>query len=206
MRRVNTILWDVGGVLLTNGWDHNERDAVLGHFNVQRDLFEQRHAEANDPWEKDLITAEEYLRRTVFVEPRDFTPSDFLDQIKAQSKLLPNTAIGILRQLAAAEDLELGMLNNESRVLNDFRIDKFGLADLFDCFISSCYVGLRKPDPRIYEMALDLLQRDPAEVAFIDDREKNIAAAVEVGMRGIQYKDALQLATELQRIAITVTV
>ena len=78
MAEISTILWDVGGVLLTNGWDHLERSAVLQHFGLDSAPFEQRHELANDPWEKGFMTAEQYLLQTVFYEPRPFTPAAFL--------------------------------------------------------------------------------------------------------------------------------
>ncbi|AXC14594.1 hydrolase family protein [Acidisarcina polymorpha] len=204
MSQVSTILWDVGGVLLTNGWDHVQRYAVLEHFGLPREPFERIHAEVNDAWERDQITVEEYLQKTVFCEPRQFTPQDFLAEMKKQSELHPNTAIGLLRQVAASDDLAVGIMNNESRELNDFRIEKFGFYEYFDCFVSSCYVGLRKPHPEIYKLALDLLQRDPDEVLFIDDREGNIATATDLGMHGIVHKTAKQTAMEMDRLGIHV--
>ncbi|HEX3435373.1 MAG TPA: HAD family phosphatase [Pseudacidobacterium sp.] len=197
MAIISTILWDIGGVLLTNGWDHKEREAVLAQFTVDRDAFEQRHPEANDAWEKDLITVEEYLAKTVFYEPRDFTSQNFVDAMKAQSKVLDDSAIGVLRELAASDSLVLGMLNNEARELNDYRISKFNLTEYFDVFLSSCYVGLRKPDAHMFELALDVLQRDPDEVVFVDDRPGNVQAAKDVGMHGIHYQGADKLKSDL---------
>jgi putative hydrolase of the HAD superfamily len=119
---------------------------------------------------------------------------------------LPNTAFGILEQVAASDDLSVAVLNNESRVLNDFRVEKFSLSKYADCFISSCYVGLRKPHPEIYKLALDLLRRDPEEIVFIDDRSENIATAKSFGMHGIVHQTAAQTAAELGQIGIAVTV
>ena len=115
MVEISTILWDVGGVLLTNGWDHSERAAVLRQFDLDSAAFEQRHELATDPWEKGLMTAEQYLLQTVFYEPRPFTPAAFLRAMKERSVLLPNGAMRILRELAESEEVELAMLNNEAR-------------------------------------------------------------------------------------------
>jgi putative hydrolase of the HAD superfamily len=202
MAEISTILWDVGGVLLTNGWDHLERAAVLKEFQVDSDSFEQHHELANDPWEKGLITAEEYLLRTVFYEPRPFTPADFLRAMKERSVLLPHTAMRILQELAASEEIELVMLNNEARELNDYRIERFELGRYFDSFFSSCYVGLRKPDPKIFDLALDVLQRDPEEVAFIDDRQGNCDAAETLGIHAIRYIDEAQCVQALERLGL----
>ena len=150
MAEISTILWDVGGVLLSNGWDHLERASVLQQFALDAASFEQRHEIVNDPWEKGFMTAEQYLLQTVFYEPRPFTPAAFLEAIKERSVLLPHGAMRILQELAASEEVELAMLNNEARELNDYRIERFELGRYFDVFFSSCYLGLRKPDPKIF--------------------------------------------------------
>jgi putative hydrolase of the HAD superfamily len=204
MSQISTVLWDIGGVLLTNGWDHLQRYRVLEHFGLPREPFEQIHAQLNDAWEKDHISVDEYLQKTVFYESRAFTPDDFLEQMHAQSWVIENTALGILEQVAASPDLVVAALSNESRALNAYRFEKFGLYQYFDCFFSSCYLGLRKPHPEIYRAALDILQRDPAEVVFIDDRSENIATAKSLGMHGIVHITAQQTAQELGGLGIAV--
>jgi len=202
MAEISTVLFDVGGVLLTNGWDRTERAAVLEQFELDCVAFEQRHELANDAWEKGLMTAEQYLLQTVFYEPRPFTPAAFLQAMMERSVLLPHGAMQILQELAASEEVELAILNNESRELNDYRIERFEFGRYFDVFLSSCYLGLRKPDPKIFELALDVLQRDPEEVAFIDDRPGNCAAAETLGIHAIQYQDESQCAQALERLGL----
>jgi putative hydrolase of the HAD superfamily len=202
MAEISTVLFDVGGVLLTNGWDRNERAAVLEQFALDSVAFEQRHELANDAWEKGLMTAEQYLLQTVFYEPRPFTPAAFLQAMRERSVLLPHGAIRILQELAASEEVELAILNNEARELNDYRIERFEFGRYFDVFLSSCYLGLRKPHPKIFEVALDVLQRDPEEVAFIDDRAGNCAAAEALGIHAIQYQDESQCAQALERLGL----
>jgi putative hydrolase of the HAD superfamily len=202
MATITTILWDVGGVLLTNGWDRKGRAAVLAQFGLDRDTFEERHEMSNDAWEKGLITVEEYLRKTVFFEPRDFSPSDFLEAMKAQSQVLQDSALGILANLVASESFFIGMVNNEARELNDYRLDKFNLRNYFRVFLSSCYVGMRKPHPEIFKMALDVIQKDPDSVAFVDDRSGNVDAANSVGIHGIRYQGSEQLKSEFEKLGI----
>jgi putative hydrolase of the HAD superfamily len=202
MAEISTVLFDVGGVLLTNGWDRTERAAVLERFALDGVAFEQRHELANDAWEKGLMTAEQYLLQTVFYEPRPFTPGAFLQAMRERSVLLPHGAMRILQELAASEEVELAILNNEARELNDYRIERFEFGRYFDVFLSSCYLGLRKPDPKIFEVALDVLQRDPEEVAFIDDRAGNCAAAEALGIHSIQYQDESQCAQALERLGL----
>lgn len=202
MEAISTILWDVGGVLLTNGWDRQQRDGVLSRFGLDLAIFEHRHAEVVDAWERDEISAEQYLLHTVFFEPRSFTSAEFLQAMRDQSALLADSGIGILREISASEQYVLATVNNESRAMNEYRLAEFGLLELFDGFFSSCYLGLRKPDRKIYQVALDVLQRDPEEVAFIDDRAENVAAAAALGIHGIRYEGAEKLAQELVRLGV----
>ncbi len=205
MDGISTILWDVGGVLLTNGWDRQQREVVLTQFGLDHADFERRHAQVDQAWEKDEIGADEYLRATVFFEPRHFTPADFLDAVRAQSKVLPDSGIGILRQLSSSEEYVLATVNNESRAMNEFRLENFNLLDDFDAFFSSCYLGLRKPDQKIFQVTLDVLQRDPEEVVFIDDRAENVAAAASLGIHAIRYEGSTKLAEELARLGVSLT-
>lgn len=203
MATITTILWDVGGVLLTNGWDHQGRAAVLAQFGLDRDAFEQRHEQPNDAWEKGLITVEEYLDKTVFYQPRRFASADFFTAMKAQSQVLKDSALGILGGLAESQSLTLGMLNNEARELNDYRIQQFQLRDYFDLFFSSCYIALRKPGSQIFRLALNVLQTDAASVVFVDDRPENVEGANSVGIHGIRYQGSEHLRAEFEKLGIS---
>ena len=198
----DVILFDVGGVLLTNGWDHCERAAVLDHFDLDKSEFEKRHAGANDAWERDTISARAYLDETVFYEPRSFAYDDFLEAIFAQSLELPNGGLGILRELATSGRAMLGCLNNEAREPNEYRFRQFGLHQYFDVALSSCYVGLRKPKAAIYHRALDILGKPAHRILFIDDRPENAAAGAAAGMKTIWFKGADALRQELEYLTV----
>jgi putative hydrolase of the HAD superfamily len=137
----DVILFDVGGVLLTNGWDHAERAAAMAHFGLDRAPFEARHAAPNDAWERDVIPVKAYLDSTVFYESRPFSHDDFIAFMLTQSKLLPDGALGILGELAASDHYLLGALNNEARETNEYRFRKFGLRKLFRVALSSATWG-----------------------------------------------------------------
>jgi putative hydrolase of the HAD superfamily len=185
---IRAIYWDIGGVLLTNGWDHEERARVLAQFGIPREEYESRHPDANDRWEKGELSDEEFLKETVFFKERNFTPADFIRAVRAQSKWLPGGARNVITALRQRNSVKMAMLNNESGSLNDFRIATFGLTEFFDAFFCSAYVGMRKPDPRMFRAGAAMLHFEPEECAFVDDRENNCAAAAEVGMHAIQYK------------------
>jgi putative hydrolase of the HAD superfamily len=198
----DVILFDIGGVLLTNGWDHRERATVIDQFHLDKAEFEKRHPGPNDPWERDVISARQYLDETVFYEPRSFSHDDFLAAICAQSVELENGALGILRELAASGRYMLGCLNNEAREPNEYRMRTFGLREHFDVALSSCFVGLRKPRPEMYRRALDIIGLPAHRILFIDDRAENAAAAAAAGMKTIWFKGADALRRDLEYMTV----
>jgi putative hydrolase of the HAD superfamily len=198
----DVILFDVGGVLLTNGWDRCERSMVLDRFHMDRAEFEARHPEPNDAWERDAISAREYLDATVFYEPRSFTHDDFLEAIFSVSMPLPDGAFGILQELAASGKCMLGTLNNEAREPNEYRLGRFEIRKYVDVVLSSCYVGLRKPEPAMYRRALDILGRPGERVLLIDDREENVAGAEAAGMKGLKFDGAAKLRSDLESLNV----
>jgi putative hydrolase of the HAD superfamily len=199
---IRAIYWDIGGVLLTNGWDHQERARVLAQFSIPRDEYEARHPDANDRWERGQLSDEEFLKQTVFFKERSFTPAQFLQALREQSQWLPGGAKNVIAALRQNNKLKMAMLNNESGPLNGYRIEKFGLPEYFDGFFCSSYLGMRKPEPRIFRAAAALLHFRPEECAFVDDRESNCAAAAEVGMHAIQYKGEDALKDALRALSI----
>jgi putative hydrolase of the HAD superfamily len=198
----DVILFDVGGVLLTNGWDHGERAAAMEHFHLDRAAFETRHLAPYDAWERGAIPMKAYLDTTVFYEPRSFSHDEFFVYMLTQSKILPDGALGILGELAASDKCMLGALNNEARETNEYRFGKFGLRAHFKVALSSCYLGLRKPDLAIYKRALDILGRPAERILFIDDREENVAGAAVAGMKTIRFQGADALRRELASLGV----
>lgn len=193
---ITTIFWDIGGVILTNGWDTAARERAAEKFGLDRDDYGQRHAMAVTELETGQITLDEYLEQTVFCRPRDFSPESFKSFMFEQSRPIGGT-LDVLAAVAGTGRYLLGTLNNESRELNEFRLSKFGLRRMFSVYICSSYLGVMKPAPAIFRIALDIVQRDPGEVLLIDDRPLNTEGAARSGMRVIHFRDAVQLREEL---------
>lgn len=189
-------------MLLTNGWDTGERAVVLERFGLDIAEFEARHIEPYRSWEIGAIPLQSYLDATVFYQPHNFTPEEFFAAICAGSKLLPNGAMGILEEIAASDKCLVGALNNEARETNEFRFERFGLRKFFKVSLSSCYLGLRKPDAAIYRRALDILGRPAERILFIDDRAGNVAAAAAVGMKAILFEGAEALRRALNKLGV----
>lgn len=196
MSEVKALFWDVGGVLLSNGWDHEERAAAIEHFHLDEGDFERRHETANDAWEKGRISMDDYLDQTVFYCPRSFSRAEFKDVVFAQSKENRGTRV-VLDDLTASGRYLLATLNNESAELNEYRIRQFNLRRNFAAFCTSCYLGVRKPGEAIYRAALGITQRAPAECIFIDDRPANLEVPRSLGMRAIHFQDPGQLVHDL---------
>jgi putative hydrolase of the HAD superfamily len=201
MPEVRAIFWDVGGVILSNAWDHTERAAAIQHFGIEEAGFQPRHDMVVSSFERGKISLDEYLDQTVFYEERPFTREEFRDYMFSLSKPIPDV-LDFVRELAASRKYFMGTINNESRELNLYRIEKYELREIFSVFISSCFVGLRKPESGIYRLALEITQFNPEECCFIDDRALNLECAAKLGMRTIQMKTLEQLRGDLQRSGV----
>jgi putative hydrolase of the HAD superfamily len=196
MHEVTTLFWDVGGVILSNGWDREERAAAIEHFELDEEAFEERHELVNTAFEQGRMSLDVYLEQTVFYCPRTFSQEEFKSFLFAQSTENHGTR-AVLDEVTAAGRYLLATLNNESAELNAYRIRHFKLTRNFTAFFTSCYLGVRKPDAAIYRLALDITQRAPEECIFIDDRQLNLECAGRLGMRTIQFQNPQQLATDL---------
>jgi len=199
MSTIRALFWDVGGVLLTNAWDHQERDQAVERFLLSKSEFDTRHKELVPAFEEGKLTLDEYLERVIFYEPRRFSKEDFKQFLFSLSRPKPQS-LELARALHGK--YVMGTINNESRELNQYRIAQCGLTEIFDLFVSSCFVGLRKPDERIYRLALDLSQHTPDECCFIDDRPVNIEPAAKVGMKTVLMKDPQQLRRDLEMLGV----
>ncbi|WP_212005447.1 HAD family phosphatase [Chitinophaga sp. HK235] len=181
---ITTLFLDIGGVLLTNGWDRAARKLAVQTFNLDAAETEERHHLTFDTYEVGKLTLDEYLNRVVFYEDRPFTPQQFRDFMFAQSSPYPDM-ISLVKHLKEKYKLKIAIVNNEGRELNTHRIHYFGIASFVDFFVSSCFVHYRKPDADIYRIALDIAQVSPGEVAYLEDRSMFVDVANSVGINGI---------------------
>jgi putative hydrolase of the HAD superfamily len=202
---IQTIFWDVGGVLLSNAWDHTQRMSALEHFHLDEEEFHSRHEMVVESFECGKISLDEYLDRTVFYRGRPFTRDAFRDYMFSLSQPIPEI-LDFAKALADSGKYFMGTINNESRELNQHRIEKYGLRKIFRLFVSSCFVGLRKPESGIYQLAIEITQRNPAECCFIDDRAQNLESAAKLGMKTIQMQTLDQLRVELGKLGVKAVV
>jgi putative hydrolase of the HAD superfamily len=203
MDEPTTLLWDVGGVLATNGWDKHARQRAAETFGYDPQPVEARHDAAFPAFETGQRTLKEYLDETVFFVPRRFGRTDYRNFMLRQSVPHPET-LGLARSVARRKRYLMAAFNNEGRELNEFRIERFRLRDIFSLFLSSCYLGHRKPEAQAYRQVVDLLQRDPRRILFIDDRPENLAPARRLGFHTIRYRRPAQLSRAFAQAGIQV--
>ena len=203
MPEIKALFWDIGGVLLSNAWDRTQRAAALQKFKLDEIEFHDRHEMLVSSFERGKIDLAEYLDRTVFYRERPFTREEFINFIYSLSQ--PNQdALNFARKLAQSRKYLMSTINNESRDLNLYRIREFGLREIFSLFVSSCYVGLRKPEIGIYQLALEISQQSPDQTCFIDDRELNLESAAKLGMHTIRMEKATQVQEALAKLGVVV--
>jgi putative hydrolase of the HAD superfamily len=195
-RPITTLLCDVGGVMLTNGWDRQARAEAAKRFGLDAAETDERHHLTFDAYEEGKLSLNDYLDRTVFYTPRSFDKAAYRDFMLACSKPLPDM-LAYVRGIKARHGIRIVVVNNEGRELNEYRIRAFGLGCFVDAFVSSCFVGMRKPDAGIFRLALDVAQCDPAEAVYIDDRSLFVEVAATLGIRGVVHRDAATTAREL---------
>jgi len=198
---IRALFWDVGGVLLTNAWDHTQRSQALKNFQLAEEEFRDRHEMVVSSFERGKITLNEYLDRTVFYRPRPFTRETFRDYMYSLSQSLPGM-LEFAQSLGDSGIYFMATINNESRELNYYRMEKFGLRKTFRIFVSSCFVGLRKPEAGIYQLALEITQIPAQECCFIDDRALNLECASKLGMHTIEMDTLEQLRTDLEKLGV----
>jgi len=176
----------IGGVLLTNGWDHNARRRAAQTFDLDYGEMDERHHLTFDTYEEGKLSLKEYLDRVVFFEDRPFSRDEFKSFMFAQSQPYPEM-ISLIRTLKARYNLKVAAVSNEGRELTIYRIQKFDLGSFMDFFVSSCFVHYRKPDADIYRIALDIAQVSPEQVAYLEDRTMFVNIAQGLGIQGILH-------------------
>jgi len=185
---ITTLFLDVGGVLLTNGWDHLARRRAAKNFKLPWAEMEERHRLVFETHEEGKLTFEDYLGWVVFYQKRSFTRAQFRDFMFAQSKPYPKM-IDLVAQLKIQHGLKVAVVSNESREVNAYRIRKFKLNGFVDSFISSCFVHIRKPDVEIFRLALDIAQAPAQQVVYIENTPMFVQIAEGLGIRSILHTD-----------------
>ena len=198
---ITCLFLDIGGVLLTNGWDHQARKRAATNFKLELAEMEDRHHLTFGTYEEGKLTLEEYLSRTVFYEERPFTRDQFREFMFAQSQPYPEM-IDLVAQLKIRYGLKIAVVSNEASELNAYRIQTFKLITFVDFFICSCFVHLRKPDAEVFQMALDIAQTPAEQVAYLENTPMFVQVAEGLGIRGIHHTDYKTTCAKLSALGL----
>jgi putative hydrolase of the HAD superfamily len=186
MQTIRTLFVDLGGVLLTNGWDRHARARAIEAFDLDHDEVEERHGLAFGAWEAGKTDLATYLRRVIFYTEQPFTPEAFAKFMFDQSQPYEEV-LALVRELRVRHGLQVVAITNDPRELVEYRVKAFNLRELIDIFVASCFVHYRKPDPDIYRIALDVAQASLAESVYLEDREMFVEVAREAGLTAVRH-------------------
>jgi len=210
-KMIKAIIFDLGGVLMT--------DVPLKE--IAEDLSKRFTPSAEEIWAY-LYPSEYWELLTLGKITEEEYWDDFLKALKISGKLEVRSEKSEVRSQKLKKELKkkvrsslfplghstriinllrnrykLAILSNHAKEWSEYMKQKFDLFKSFDPIIFSCDVGFRKPDPQIYEMALERLKCDPEECIFIDDKKRNTDAAEKLGMKGIVFEQASRLLEDL---------
>jgi putative hydrolase of the HAD superfamily len=202
--QITTLFLDIGGVLLTNGWDRKSRRLAMTSFDLEQEETEERHHLIFPLYEEAKLTLDEYLDSVIFHTERNFTREDFKTFMFNQSSPIEGS-IEFFKLLKAQHQLKVVAVNNEGQEINEYRIRKYKLGELIDSFISSCYMHIRKPDAEIFNMACNIAHVSPREVLYIDDRHIFVELASKLGIRSYQFTRVNDAKTFMQSVNFLIT-
>lgn len=200
---ITTLFLDIGGVLLTNGWDRHARLHAAETFHLDFDELDERHHLIFDIYEAGKLSLEEYLKHVIFYENRSFSMEEFRTFMFSRSQPY-NEMLDLVRVLKAHHRLKTVAVSNEGRELTRYRIQQFDLNEVIDAFISSCFVHYRKPDPDMFHIALDISQSTPEQVVYIDDRRLFVEVAEEMGIQSLHHTGYQTTRKALAELGLTV--
>ena len=200
--KIDTLLLDIGGVLLSNGWDRRSRRRAAERFGFDYDEMDERHHLTFDTYEEGKLSLDQYLDRVVFHQERSFGREEFKRFMFAQSEPKQDM-LELVRRLKQRHGLHLVAVSNEGRELTEHRIATFRLHEIIDFFVSSCFVHYRKPDQDIYRLALDGVQSKAEESVYIDDRLMFVQVAETLGIRGLHHTGYESTRQQLAALGLT---
>jgi len=199
MENIKVLFLDIGGVLLSDGWNHHARKEAIAKFGLEEVQFQKDHSVAFPLFENGKLTLDEYLECVVFNVERDFTKAEFAEFMFSQSTQLPDF-LPWLVEWKKHNNIRIFSINNEGKEFNDYRISKFNLHQVFDAFISSCEVGYSKPDPSIFKLALGIVQIEPQNCLYFDDRAIHVSIAKQLGLNAHVHQSFEQTKQILQQL------
>lgn len=200
---IKAVIFDLGGVLMTDVplkqiAEELSKKSPLSDQEIHAHLYPTEH------WNLltlGKITEDEYWDNFLQVSNINMDKKYLKDKVRSSLFPLKHSAriVNLLKNRC-----KLAILSNHAKAWSEYMIQTFDLFKSFDQMIFSCDVGLRKPDPKIYEIALKQLKCDPDECIFIDDKKRNTDAAEKLGIKGIVFEESSKLVDDLSRLGVKI--
>ena len=194
---IKAIIFDVGGVLIDYPWP-KMIDHYLQYLDVDRKKLFAAMKQLNYEWQSGIIDESEYWNKIGRTLKTKLPQSESLWLEGFKKAYKEKDEIFILISLLKKKGYKIGLLSNTEAPVMNFLIEK--QYEHFDVFIYSCAIGLVKPDRKIYEKTLKLLQVSPEEAIFIDDKEENVEGAKKIGIQGVLFKNSTQIENLLKSL------
>lgn len=200
---IKAIIFDLGGVLITDVPLKQIAEESAQEFSLSVEKI-HAHLYPTEHWNLltlGKITEDEYWES--FLQAAMINVDKKYLKHKVRSSLRPlvhsTKIINLLK-----DHYKLAVLSNHAKEWSEHMKQKFDLFKSFDPIIFSCDVGLRKPDPRIYEIALRRLKCDADECVLIDDKKRNVDAAEKLGIKGIVFEEYSKLVEGLSMVGVKI--
>jgi len=211
---ISTVFWDFGGVFTGSPFHLDDYARSLGTTNdrLLEHVFGRYETDGDHPWHR-LERGEGTLAEALEAAA-EACRADGIEGFDADGffKAMGSTSSDERRETAVAKVRELNqagirqaIITNNAKEFGDMWRRLIPVDELFEAVIDSSAVGLRKPDPRIYRLALERMAVSlPASSVFLDDFEPNVVAARSLGMHGVLVGDYIASAlAELDRLLTT---
>ena len=196
---IEAVIWDLGGVLVRTA-DYAPRRALAQQYGLTLEEIEDLvfSGESGDRAQLGEISVEQHWenqRNRFGLSPAELQA--FRDQFWGGDRLDADL-VAYIRRLR--QSYKTGLLSNAFSDLRRVVTDTWKFADAFNEMIISAEVGLVKPDPRIYHLALERLGVAPEAAVFIDDYSRNVEGARAVRINAIHFKDPRQARSDLESL------
>lgn len=195
---IKAVIFDMAGVVLLT---------VRGNFNsllAERlgarveDVARVMNDEVNDRWDLGEIGDDEFYTHLLTELNQPIDKKSNLASFVIDDFYIDLQILGFILELHRT--YRTALLTNFPSHLHDFMRTKWKTGGAFDHVIASCDVKLLKPDPRIYHKALEIIECQPDEAIFVDDRAINVEAAQAIGIRSVHYLERQQGITEIKKL------
>ncbi|MBP6882544.1 MAG: HAD family phosphatase [Candidatus Levybacteria bacterium] len=193
---IKAVIFDVGGVIVSNEMESVYED-IKGTFGIDTPTFEKAWTELMPLLGTGKITEDIFWKEFLEIthSSKSLPEQSLLSRKYLELTKLNTQTIEIAKKLVD-DGYQIALLSNTIKAHVDIN-SSLGFFEIFDTKIFSNEVGMRKPDPQIFQLALKRLGRLPHEAIFIDDDETYVSAACKLGIIGIIYKNIPQLKSDL---------